>query len=164
MLWRFSFLCWTIHRGESRTAATSKMERFVITVNSWKPLTIITKLSISDVAAVLDPPLSQMINAMVYLWSWNNSTYMTILLIPYFLLQVWKTVILDLEKTCLFHSKTVINPKKIVADISILFDYSVLYWHVVKYKPIFVTASISNLQSFVRVFFKTLIVFSMQLM
>ena len=112
MLWRFSFLCWTIHRGGSRTAATSKMERFVITVNGWKPLAIITKLSISDVAAVLDPPLSQMINAMVYLWSWNNSTYMTIFLIPYFLLQVWKTVILDLEKTCLFHSKTVINSKK----------------------------------------------------
>ena len=44
-------------RGESRTAATSKMERFVIIVNGWKPLTIITKSSILDVAAVLDPPL-----------------------------------------------------------------------------------------------------------
>ena len=44
-------------RDRSRTAATSKMERFVIIVNSWKPLTIITKHSILDVAAVLDPPL-----------------------------------------------------------------------------------------------------------
>ena len=44
-------------RGGSRTAATSKMERFVIIVNGWKPLTIITKRSILDVAAVLDPPL-----------------------------------------------------------------------------------------------------------
>ena len=44
-------------RGASRTAATSKMERFVIIVNDWKPLTIITKRSILDVAAVLDPPL-----------------------------------------------------------------------------------------------------------
>ena len=44
-------------RGGSRTAATSKMERFVIIVNDWKPLTIITKRSILDVAAVLDPPL-----------------------------------------------------------------------------------------------------------
>ena len=45
-------------RAGSRTAAGSKMERFVITVNeSWKPLTIITKRSILDVAAVLDPPL-----------------------------------------------------------------------------------------------------------
>ena len=35
-------------RGESRAAATSKMERF-------QPLTIITKRSILDVAAVLDP-------------------------------------------------------------------------------------------------------------
>ena len=33
------------------------MERFVIIVNAWKPLTIITKRSILDVAGVLDPPL-----------------------------------------------------------------------------------------------------------
>ena len=47
----------TAARGRSRTAATSKMEHFVIIVNGWKPLTIITKSSILDVAAVLDPPL-----------------------------------------------------------------------------------------------------------
>ena len=41
----------------SRAAATSKMERFVIIVNSFQPLTIVTKRSILDVAAVLDPPL-----------------------------------------------------------------------------------------------------------
>ena len=46
-----------ISRGRSRTAATSKMECFAIIVNGWKPLTIITKRSILDVAAVLDPPL-----------------------------------------------------------------------------------------------------------
>ena len=45
------------NRGGSRTAATSKMERFVIIVNGYKPLTIMTKCSILDVAAVLDPPL-----------------------------------------------------------------------------------------------------------
>ena len=33
------------------------MEHFVIIVNDWKLLTIITKSSILDVAAVLDPPL-----------------------------------------------------------------------------------------------------------
>ena len=44
-------------RGGSRNAATSKMERFLIIVNGWKPLTIITKRSILDIAAVLDPPL-----------------------------------------------------------------------------------------------------------
>ena len=44
-------------RGGSRAAATSKIERFVIIVNGCKPLTIITKRSILDVAAVLDPPL-----------------------------------------------------------------------------------------------------------
>ena len=44
-------------RGGSRAVATSKMECFVIIVNSWKPLTIITMHSILDVAAALDPPL-----------------------------------------------------------------------------------------------------------
>ena len=44
-------------RVGSRTAPTSKMEHFVIIVNDWKPLTITTKSSILDVAAVLDPPL-----------------------------------------------------------------------------------------------------------
>ena len=52
--------CWFCMstRGGSRTAATSKMECFVIIVNGWKPLTIITKRSILDVAAALDPSLS----------------------------------------------------------------------------------------------------------
>ena len=44
-------------RGGSRTPATSKMELFMIIVNGWKPLTIITKSSILDVAGVLDLPL-----------------------------------------------------------------------------------------------------------
>ena len=41
------------------TAATSKMERFVIIVNGFQLLTIITKRSVLDVAAVLDPPLQE---------------------------------------------------------------------------------------------------------
>ena len=45
-------------RGRSRTAATNKMELFVIIVNGFQPLTIIIKSSILDVAAVLDPPLT----------------------------------------------------------------------------------------------------------
>ena len=46
-----------IVRGGSRAAATSKMECFLIIVNGFKPLTIIKKHSILDVAAALDPPL-----------------------------------------------------------------------------------------------------------
>ena len=53
----FYFSKFLLITGESRAAATSKMERFVIIVNGWKPLTIITKRSISDVAAAIDPPL-----------------------------------------------------------------------------------------------------------
>ena len=41
-------------RGGSRAAATSKMERFMRIVNSWKPLTILKKRSILHVAAALD--------------------------------------------------------------------------------------------------------------
>ena len=41
-------------RAGSRTAATSKMERFVIIVKGWKPLTIIAKRSILNVVAALD--------------------------------------------------------------------------------------------------------------
>ena len=52
-----AFKCPSDPRGGSRTAATSKMERVVIIVNGFQPLTIITKRSILDVAAALDPPL-----------------------------------------------------------------------------------------------------------
>ena len=48
------------HRGRSRTALTSKMERFAIIINGFQSLTIITKCSILDVTAALDPPLRQL--------------------------------------------------------------------------------------------------------
>ena len=44
-------------RDGSRAAAISKMEYFVIIVNGWKLVTTITKHSILDIAAALDPPL-----------------------------------------------------------------------------------------------------------
>ena len=47
---------WTSQR-RIRAAAASMMERFVIIVNGFQPLTIITKRSILDVAAAVDPPL-----------------------------------------------------------------------------------------------------------
>ena len=53
----YTYTKFVICRDGSMTAATSKMESFVITVNGFKPLTVITKLSILDVAAVLDPPM-----------------------------------------------------------------------------------------------------------
>ena len=42
----------------SSAAATSKLERFVIIVNGFQPLTIITKRSILDVPTALDTPLA----------------------------------------------------------------------------------------------------------
>ena len=38
---------------------TSKAEHFVIIATAWKPLTIITKRTILDVAAALYPPLQK---------------------------------------------------------------------------------------------------------
>ena len=60
-----SIVIWSHHlwlnnnRGGSRTAATSKIEGFVIIVNDWKLLTIISKHSILDVVVALDPPVQQ---------------------------------------------------------------------------------------------------------
>ena len=51
-----------IFRGGSRTAATSKVELFVIIVNGFQPLTIISNSSTLDAAAVLDPPLNIICN------------------------------------------------------------------------------------------------------
>ena len=48
---------YVIIRGGSRAAAASQMEHFMIIVNGFQLLTIITKRSILDVAAALDPPL-----------------------------------------------------------------------------------------------------------
>ena len=56
-----------VNRGGSRAAATSKMECFVTTVNGWKPLIIVTKHFILDVATALDPPLVNGIRK-----SWKN--------------------------------------------------------------------------------------------
>ena len=53
----FSYYQCSMIKGGSRAAATSKMECFVIIVNGLQPLTIITKHSVLDVEAALDPPL-----------------------------------------------------------------------------------------------------------
>ena len=45
----------TSFRSGFRATATSKMERFVIIVNGFQPLIIMTKCFILDVTAVLDP-------------------------------------------------------------------------------------------------------------
>ena len=56
----------TIIRGGSRIAPSSKMELFVIMVNGFQPLTIITKCSILEVVVVLDPPLN------IVILSWDD--------------------------------------------------------------------------------------------
>ena len=48
----------TKYRYGSRAAATTKMECFLIIVKGFQPLTIITKRSILNLAAALDPPLA----------------------------------------------------------------------------------------------------------
>ena len=55
------------------------MEHFVIIVNGWKPLTIITKCSILDVVAVLDPPLitKYICKGNIYVYTIFNPTHVT---------------------------------------------------------------------------------------
>ena len=52
-------------RDGSRAAATSKMDRFVIGVNGFQPLTIISKRSILDVAAALDLSLMMLLSFLI---------------------------------------------------------------------------------------------------
>ena len=56
-----------ISRDESRVAAISKMEHFMTIVKGLKSLTVITKHSILDVTAALDPPLIS-VTKKVSLW------------------------------------------------------------------------------------------------
>ena len=74
-----------ISRGGYRAPATSKMERFVIIVYAWKPLTIITKRSILNVAAALDPPLDSIVGILAYLESCQ------IFMIEFFVLKKFTT-------------------------------------------------------------------------
>ena len=53
-------------RGGSRTAASPKMECFVIIVNGWKLLTFIAKRSILDVGTVLYSPLNSAIMTTIF--------------------------------------------------------------------------------------------------
>ena len=60
------------NRGESRGAGTSKMERFMIMVNGFQPLTIITKRSILDVAVALDASLLKIQNEVLDIFSFSE--------------------------------------------------------------------------------------------
>ena len=53
----------------------------MIIVNSWKPLTIITKSTTLDVAAVLDPPLLSVCDACFFKWLPLNGAKIFIFLI-----------------------------------------------------------------------------------
>ena len=64
-------------RGGSRAAARSKMERFVIIVNVFQPLTIITKRSILDLAAALDLPLITNVLARQNFPKWGKDELVT---------------------------------------------------------------------------------------
>ena len=69
-------------KGRPRTAATFKMERFVIIVNGLSPLFIITNCSILDISAVLDPPL----NLFSKLIRWNVKQFLP------FHATIWKMI------------------------------------------------------------------------
>ena len=57
MMETYCFQNTLLARGGARAGAASKMERFVIIVNGWKPLTIITKHSVLEVVNYYHKPL-----------------------------------------------------------------------------------------------------------
>ena len=59
------------------------MERFVLIVSVWKPLTIITKRSIFDVAAALDPPLESVISLSIVFFSFSMSVRYFVVILPF---------------------------------------------------------------------------------
>ena len=105
----------SIIRGGSRTAATSKMERFVIIVNGWKPLTIITKHSTLDVAAVLDPPLIIVTHSMssaFYVLVLRNITFPNLLFYQILLFRLYlrkyvNNLVIHPQKICLQNLKLI---------------------------------------------------------
>ena len=72
----------SVRRGGSRTAATSKMEHFVIIVNGWKPLTIITKLHLGYCSSLRSASVSlgsSITFSWVYLLSYPESLVVKLL-------------------------------------------------------------------------------------
>ena len=88
-----------ISRGGSRAAVTFKMECFVIIANGWKPLNIITKRSILDVAAALDPPLISVVLISSIRWkAWCKNKRSCCCCSNYFHLQcIFQSVIISLK-------------------------------------------------------------------
>ena len=73
-----------ISKGGSRTAATSKVELFVMIVNGFQPLSIIAKSSTLDVAAVLDLSLISMVLYDICLKKYaNKRCYVLLILFLY---------------------------------------------------------------------------------
>ena len=76
------------------------MELFVIIVNGFQPLIIITKNSILDVTAVLDPPLKQMIHRwyvhfQTFLYRKDETSDFFVLL---FAMDIWYFIYMCLNK------------------------------------------------------------------
>ena len=92
------------NRGGSRAAGTSKMERLVIIVR--EPLTIITKRSILNVAAGLDPPLERIL---VQIKEWCMYSYSKANSID--VKHIWQIYITNELKTkllCFFIIRTIV--------------------------------------------------------
>ena len=100
-------------RGGSRAAATSKMERFMIIVNGFQPLTIISKRSILDVAAALDPPLHVLKYKTItanHETSWKKSLRDMRLVIRFYYQNIsWKDILIYKEAVQVCHKYKVLG-------------------------------------------------------
>ena len=76
------------------------MERFVTIVNGWKPLTIIAKRSILDVAAALDTPLT---NHLTNFIDWYYSLFSYFIECQLLIVWDWKNDLRNVTKLRIFN-------------------------------------------------------------
>ena len=102
-MWQLTLLLLDIsNRGGSRGAAPSKMERFMIIVTGFQPLTIITKRSNLDVAPALDASLLKIQNEVLDIFSFSEKGlyYISVcfsFFLPVVLVFIWR--VLTIHKT-----------------------------------------------------------------
>ena len=109
------------------------MERFVIILNGWKLLTIITKRSILDVAAALDPPL---IIAVIFDWISKQQLNLLLFLSDWYCWKLWSTDLPDHDVKVMSDKKMICNSYQRNKGVNI--DYSSLFSMMFKTKSKFV--------------------------
>ena len=125
------------------------MELFVIIYNSWKPLTIITKCSILDIAVVLNPSRNRLLCILKnYMAAYLCSVILLLLILVPF------TAILDVLMQCL---------RLCFFELEFLFPYSTsskwsahtfIYRFIIEIRTFFVTSDVASISALEKMLLK----------